>query len=95
MKTIIFFKYGTGTGSHFRIPHPQISLKQYVNICEYFVYLIFGLPLPPPSAYLHIFDSFCSICIYIQRRLFFYQKKDKVKKIEKCIGKNYFTSNIF
>ena len=78
MKTIIFFKNGTGTGSHFRIPHPQISLKQYVNICEYFVYLIFGLPLPPPSAYLHIFVFFRSIRIYVQRSSF-YQKTYQVK----------------
>ena len=63
---------------HVRIPHPQISLKQYVNICEYLVYLIFGLPLPLPSAYLYIFDSFRSIRIYVQR-MSFYQKTYEVK----------------
>ena len=56
---------------HFQIPHPKTSLKQYVNICKYFVYLIFGLPLPPLSAYHHIFDSFPSIRIYVQRTCFF------------------------
>ena len=25
---------------HFRIPHPQISLKQYSNICENVVYIL-------------------------------------------------------
>ena len=26
---------------HFRIPHPQISLKQFSNICENVVYFFF------------------------------------------------------
>ena len=63
---------------HVRTPHPQISFKKYVNICEYLVYLIFGLPLPPPSAYIHIFDFFRSIRIYVQR-MSFYQKTYEVK----------------
>ena len=28
---------------HFRIPHPQISLKQYSNICENVVYFVWTM----------------------------------------------------